>query len=437
MPGAAEAARSVRLGQLSPLDLVEESLRSIDALDGVLQAWVHVDRAGTLLVARERYEGARHGTAVGKLIGIPVGIKDIIDVDGMPTRAGASDFAHRLPERAAPVIERLRYEGAIILGKTATTQFAYLDPSPTRNPWNPEHTPGGSSSGSAAAVASGMIPLALGTQTVGSVLRPAAYCGIAGLKPTHGLVSTAGILPLAPSLDHVGVFARSVADAALALSVIADPDGAAAAITTATPDSLPSPSIGALRGFGDERVSDEVKRHIESIAERLAAAGAAIHDIPSPFSIADVQAISTPILRYEAAQYHRPLYAEHGDEYAPQIRGLIEAGLQMPESAYIDAKARQSEFRVALSSLLEGLDALLLPVAPSTAPKGLGSTGDASFCAPASTAGLPSIALPTALGEGGLPLAVQLVGRAFEEPALLGVAAWVEAQLASDARPPL
>lgn len=430
------------MGERSPLDLVEEALRRIDAVDGRVRAWVEVDRSRALLTARQRYDGSRHGTAVGELIGVPVGIKDIIDVDGLPTRAGAPEFAHYTPQRAATVVERLRQEGAIILGKTATTQFAYSDPAPTRNPWDLERTPGGSSSGSAAAVAAGMAHVALGTQTVGSVLRPAAYCGVVGLKATHGRVSTAGVIPLAWSLDHVGVFARCVADAALTLEVIAghdpaDPRSSEAPVPPMAPSGRKPPRLALLRGFWEARASDEIARHIEDVAVRLASSGATIADVEAPFSIEDVLAISQPVMRFEAARYHRDAFAKHAGEYAPGIRGLIEAGLRTSEQEYEAARARQEDLRAAITALLEGHDALLLPVAPSPAPPGLQSTGDPAFCAPASTAGLPAISLPSGLSAERLPLAVQLIGRAFEEPSLLDAAAWVEARLGFDERPPL
>src|SRR5215831_15459617 len=213
--GVREAADAVRAGTVSPVELVEASLAQIAALDGQLLAWAHVDAAGARAIARERESEARGGRVRGPLHGVPVGVKDIFDVAGMPTTGGARAFAHTQPTADAAAVARIRAAGAIVLGKTVTTEFAYRDPVPTRNPWNHGHTPGGSSAGSAAAVAARMAPLGLGSQTVGSVLRPAAYCGVVGFKGTHGLVPVGGVIPLAWSLDHVGVLTRSVADAAL------------------------------------------------------------------------------------------------------------------------------------------------------------------------------------------------------------------------------
>ena len=220
--GVHAAADGIRRGECSAVALVEACLARVRALDPRLQAWAHVDADGALATARERDAEARAGRLRGPLHGVPLGIKDIFDVAGMPTTAGARTFAHTRPARDSGAVARLRAAGAILLGKTHTTQFAYRDPGPTCNPWNHAHTPGGSSSGSAAAVAARMVPATIGSQTVGSILRPAAYCGVVGLKGPHGLVPVDGAVPLAWSLDHAGPFARSVADAALVLSVMAD-----------------------------------------------------------------------------------------------------------------------------------------------------------------------------------------------------------------------
>src|SRR5512143_2344732 len=220
------AARRIAEGTLSPTALLEACLERISARDETVRAWVAVDETGARATARERTEEARAGRPRGPLHGIPVAIKDIFHVAGATTTCGAAAAFHTTATADAAAVARLRAAGAIVLGKAHTTEFAYFAPGPTRNPWNPAHTPGGSSSGSAAAVAARMVPLALGTQTVGSVLRPAAYCGVVGLKPTHGRISAAGVLALAASLDHVGVFARRVEDCALVLSLLAGADPA-------------------------------------------------------------------------------------------------------------------------------------------------------------------------------------------------------------------
>ena len=422
MRTAIATAEAVRSGQADPRDVVTEALRRIDGVEADIHAWVHVDREGARSAATTLL-GPVTGTF--PLAGVPVGIKDIIDVAGLVTTAGARPFAHYRAERDADAVTRLRAAGAIILGKTATTEFAYLDPSPTRNPWNTDHTPGGSSSGSAAAVAAGMVPVALGTQTVGSVLRPAAYCGVVGLKPGYGWTSTAGIIPLAWSLDHVGVFARTVADAALVHDVLA---------TVRPSPETPAERLvlGIPRAFLADRASDEVARHLVATAASLAAAGIDSHEIPFP-TPDDWAAAGLPVLAAEASAYHQALFDQHHADYGPSLKALIERGLGLSATDYIRAQRARAGLRDRIVSLFAEVDALLLPVAPTTAPAGLASTGDSVFCAPASYAGLPAVSLPSGLGDGGLPLAVQLVGRPGGEVELLALAGRVEAVLAFEA----
>src|SRR5213594_810420 len=400
--GVVEAAAEIRRGAVSPVSLVEACLERIRALDGGVQAWVHVDDKGALAAARERAEEAKRSTVRGPAHGIPVAVKDIFHVAGLPTTAGARPFAHSRPGEDATSVARLRAAGAIILGKTHTTQFAYRDPAPTRNPWNLAHTPGGSSAGSAAAVAARKAPLALGSQTVGSVLRPAAYCGVVGFKPTHGLVSTAGVIPLAWSLDHVGVFTRGVADAALVFSVL------------------------ARRSVVAE---PEIAAHVQATADAFARAGATIAEVKLPASFGGIHAAGQTVLEAEAATYHEPRFAKHADDYGPEIRKLVEKGLTISASAYVGANRARLAFSEEVMELLAAHDALLSPTAPAPAPEGLASTGDASLCAPWSFAGVPAVSLPSGLGASGLPLAIQLVQAAGAEARLLSVAAWCERQL--------
>lgn len=441
---ATDAAERIRKGALTPLALVEALLARIEALDGDLGAWVAVDRRGALEAARHLTAEARAGRWRGVLHGVPVGLKDIYHVAGMTTTAGAGPFAHERPTEDAASVARLRAAGAILLGKTATTEFAYLDPAATRNPWNPEHTPGGSSSGSAAAVAARMVPLALGSQTVGSILRPAAYCGVVGLKPTHGRVSCRGVVPLAWSLDHVGVFCRSVADAALALQVLAGHDaGDPLSAREPVPDFVAAlsgagkpPRLGLPRRFFLERASPEVAAHLEAVARRLARAGAGVDEVKLPPSFEGIHDAGTRVMEVEAAAFHAERFAAHAALYRPKIRALIEAGQKVSGVRYVTAQRHRSRFREEMAPAFERFDALLMPVAGAPAPRGLASTGDPTFCAPWSFSGLPAIALPSGLAASGLPLAVQLVAGAFEEGRLLAVARWCEEALAFAATPP-
>ena len=433
---AAEIARQVRAGTLSPVEIVEACLKRIDEIDPSVLAWVHVDRNGALQSARELEAEARAGKFRGPLHGVPVGIKDIIAVAGMTTTNGSGEFAHERPEADATCVAKLRGAGAVILGKTATTQFASGDPAPTRNPWNLEHTPGGSSSGSAAGVASGMMALALGTQTGGSVLRPAAYCGIVGLKPTHGRTSTAGVTPLAWSLDHVGVFARTVADAALALGVLAGHDDAdllsASAPTTdymAVLQSDRPPRLGIPRGLFGDKASAEVTSQLDAVASSFEGKGAAVEEVSLTNSAESIRKAHAIVMRVEAAAYHRERFLSHGESYRPFIHAIVEEGLSIPGFEYARALRLQQEFRRDVTRALEGIDALLMPVAPGPAPKGLESTGDPTLCVPGSFSGLPAIALPSGLNAEGLPLAIQLITGPFAEDRLLATASWCAAAL--------
>lgn len=442
---ATEIVKGVRAGSLSPVAAVEACLARIAETEPALRAWVHLDGEGALKTARALEAEARAGRFRGPLHGVPVGIKDIYHVAGMVTTAGAGVFAHERPQTDATSVARLRVAGAVILGKTATTEFAYADPAETRNPWNLDHTPGGSSSGSAAAVAAGMIPLALGSQTVGSTLRPAAYCGVVGLKPSHGRISAAGVVPLAWSLDHVGIFARCVEDAALALSALAGhdaADGFSAAVPAGNylgalaPLERP-PRLGIPRGLFGDTASPEVNAHLGVIASAFAKAGAAVEEVKLPPSAAGIHDAGQLIMRVEAAAFHRDRFARHRDAYRPKIRGLIEEGLGISGVEYLRAQQARRTFREEVTPLFGRHDALLMPVAPAPAPKGLTWTGDPGLCAPWSFSGLPAIALPSGLAADGLPLSIQLVTAPFTEDRLLGVARWCEAVLNFTAAPRL
>jgi Asp-tRNA(Asn)/Glu-tRNA(Gln) amidotransferase A subunit family amidase len=408
---------------LSPVALVEQALERIDALDQQVRAWVCVDREAALATAAEREAEAEAGRIRGVLHGIPVGVKDIFDVAGMVTTAGAAPFAHRLATEDAAAVALLRRAGAVVLGKTVTTEFAFLDPAETRNPQNLLHTPGGSSSGSAAAVAAGMVPLAIGSQTIGSTLRPAAYCGVVGLKPAYGTISRAGMAPLAPTLDHVGIFCRSVADAAAAFEVLA--------VATASPerplDSVAAPPrlgvpramlAGAVTGVADQ---------VETVAATLRQAGAVVEDVHVPASYEGFYEAGMVVLQVEAARVHAPQFAAHRDHYRPKIRELIEAGMHVEPAAYDRAREHLRRSRGALAGLLARVDALLSPVADGPAPEGTTSTGNPAWCAPATFTGFPAIALPSGFAANGLPLAIQLVSAT--EQRLLAVASWCEAHL--------
>jgi aspartyl-tRNA(Asn)/glutamyl-tRNA(Gln) amidotransferase subunit A len=437
---ATALGEAIGRGETTPLQALDRALERIQRLDSRLQAWVEVDAVEARKVA-----AALSMTGALPLRGIPAGVKDIFDVAGLATRLGAPAAFHYRPERDSAPVARLRAAGAVILGKTHTTEFAYLDPAPTRNPWDPEHTPGGSSSGSAAAVAAGMVPLALGSQTVGSVLRPAAYCGIVGFKPSHGRISIAGVFPLAPSFDHVGVLCRSVRDAALALSVLAGHDDAdprsleapVADYVAAVRDAGAPPRLAVSRAFYRGVAGDPVAAHLDHLLDQLRAAGAEVAEVELPLTVDQMRELGQPVMRAETAAVHARRFNQRPDDFRPSIRGLIESGIATSAVDYLASREAVRQLGLALGKLLAPYDALVMPVAPTTAPRGLASTGNGIFCAPASFTGLPAIALPSGLDEAGLPLSVQLVGRLLDEAGLLRAAAWVERVLAFEFTPPL
>jgi aspartyl-tRNA(Asn)/glutamyl-tRNA(Gln) amidotransferase subunit A len=438
------AAERIRTGRLTAGALVEAHLRRIEAVEPAVQAWVAVDRAGALEAAAVLDAEAARGRLRGPLHGVPVGLKDIFHAAGLKTTAGARGFADVVPSEDATSVARLRAAGAVILGKLHTTEFAFLDPAPTRNPWHPDRTPGGSSSGSAASVASRMVPAALGSQTVGSTLRPAAFCGVVGLKPTYGRVSRCGVVPVSWSLDHVGIFARDVADAALLLSVLAAHDPADPGSAAVPPPELGAvldgaagrpPRLGLVGEPFRSRAEPQMRAHLEAIAGRLSAAGAVVEPVRLPALVPALLSAVQLVTCAEAAAVHADLYRAHAEEYRPKIRAALEAGMCVSAAAYLRAQRVRRQVRREMRPLFERFDALVMPATAGPAPDRT-STGDPSFNAAWSGTGLPAIALPSGLGAEGLPLATQLVGAAFDEARLLAAARWVEAAVGFTAAPP-
>lgn len=441
---AAGAAAAIRAGRLSAGDLVSACLARIDACEARIRAWVTVDRVGALEAAHRLDDEARAGRFRGPLHGVPVGLKDIIHARGLTTTAGARGFADTVPAEDAACVARLRAAGAVILGKVETTEFAFGDPAVTRNPWHPDRTPGGSSAGSAAAVAARMVPVTLGSQTVGSVLRPAAFCGVVGVKPTYGRVSRRGVVPLAWSLDHVGVFARSVADAALVVAVLsghdpADPGSAnvpAPDVTSvlAGPPASP-PRLGLIGEPYLDRATDEARAHLAEVARLLEGQGALVEPVRLPPLMAAMQSAVITVSRSEIGAVHADSHRRHADEYRPRIRAGIELGQCIPADLYLRAQRIRRRARQDMAPLLARYDALVMPSAPGPAPDRT-TTGDASFNGPWTGLGVPSASVPTGLGREGLPLGTQLIGAPFAEVRLLAAARWVEAAVGFVVAPP-
>lgn len=441
----AETEERIRRRELSSVALVESLLDRIERLDPTLKAWVTIDREEVLSVAQQRDREIEERRPRGPLHGIPVGLKDIYYTAGMKTTAGSKIYADFVPTYDATTVVRLKEAGAIILGKTVTTEFATGDPSPSRNPWNQAHTPGGSSSGSAVAVAARMCAAALGSQTGGSTCRPASYNGVVGLKATYGRISRYGVVPVSWSLDHVGIIVRTVEDAAIVLGVMAghDPHDPSSS-TEPVPDyrgeldSLQGPPrIGLIRQFFLERCDEEVRKHTEDIAQRLSQAGAAIEEIELPDSFDTCYAAHRIVMNVECAAFHEEFFKERADDYGPRIRGAIQWGMLIPAVRYLQAQRMRRSFREEMAAMASRVDALLTPTALGPAPKDLNTTGDPVFQSPWTSAGLPTVTIPSGLSQSGLPLGIQLEGTPFGEPRLLAVARWCEAALGVELVPPL
>ncbi len=428
-----DASRLIRLNKLSPSELLISLLHRIDALEPELKAWVSIDREGAIAAAEKCSKEVAEGRLRGPLHGIPLGVKDIYYTKGMKTAAGSTILADFVPHYDATAVTKLKKAGAIILGKTETTEFACFDPAPTRNPWNTGHTPGGSSSGSAAAVSSGMCPAALGSQTGGSTIRPAAYCATIGLKPTYGRISRYGVFPVSWCLDHVGIFTRSVEDAAVLLEVLAgnDPKDPASS-TLPVPSYLkalddPSPPrLGLLKEFFFANAHEEVKKNVEETTERLSNAGAEVVETQLPASFSAIHAAHSVLMMAEAAAVHKKTFQTRMRDYRPNLRGMIASGLFVPASTYLKAQQIRSQFIREITETLKGFDGFITPSTPTPAPKGLTSTGDPAFNAPWSFCGLPAITVPSGVTQERLPLGIQLVGYPFAEEELLRVAHWCE-----------
>jgi aspartyl-tRNA(Asn)/glutamyl-tRNA(Gln) amidotransferase subunit A len=428
---ATEAARLVGARQVSPVELVSALLERAQRVDPRVRAWETLDADQALAAARAAEEQT---TDLGVLHGVPFGAKDIFDTAGLRTAAGFAPFAQRVPREDAEAVKRLKHAGAILLGKMVSTQFAYADPSKTYNPWSAEGTPGGSSSGSAAGVSAREVPIALGSQTAGSVLRPAAYNGVVGLKPTYGRISKRGVFPLAWSLDHVGVLARSVADCALFLSAVAGYDPAdPTSVSSPVPsfgfaDEPPAPRLGFVREVL-ETCSKRMAEHLEWVANDFERAGGHIVEVTLGEPLDLILAVHHAVMQSETAAAHWQLLEQFPGSYAPRLRAYVEVGRLMPSVVYLHAQRLRRGIRAAMLRSLGAVDALLLPTAVDVAP-GRETTGVPSLQAPFSLVGFPSLSLPSGLLDSPrLPLAIQLVAAPWQESRLLSVARWCEAQL--------
>ena len=412
----------IATGGLTPLELVERCLARIVERDGEVRAWTHLAADQTREEAVRLGEELKTSGPRSPLHGIPIGVKDIFDVAGMLCEWGSPVERGRTPAVDSDLIAKFRELGAIVLGKTHTTAYAYFDPAPTRNPRNLGHTPGGSSSGSAAAVADGMVPLAIGSQTMGSVLRPASFCGAVGFKPSFGALPLQGVMPFAPSLDHPGLFAANVADAALAWSAL---HGVSRPLEPrrAKLIALPWPIEGELE--------PPMREAFQTTLKKLRADGWEVEQSPLPDGFAALQPALLTVMTAEGAITHGAAFRRHGSAIGVKLAGLIEMGLAITAEELEAARRTVQAAKESFAAFAAGGAVIATPSALGPAPAGLGSTGDPRCNAPWTALGVPAVSLPAARSPQGLPLGLQLTARRGAEDELLSCAAACESVIGS------
>ena len=426
------ATAAIDAGELSSEELVSAYVEQIDAKDAAIEAWEHFDAEYALTQARNADTLRRRGQQIGPLHGIPIGVKDIFDTHDMPTEDGTIIHKGRTPADDASSVEQLRQAGAIIMGKTVTTEMAVLQPSKTKNPHNPEYSPGGSSSGSAAAVAASMVPLAIGTQTNGSVIRPASYCGVVGYKPTHGLISRYRVLLQSLTLDHVGVFARDVNDAALLAEQMMAYDKRDPSMQVRMPPKLLStiaagplvpPKLAYVKTpFWDTHADDDVKAGFTEIADFM---GDSVEELDLSHLLDEVPHWHKIINEVDIAKNYNREYKQHIDLLSDNLRQIIERGRKTLAIEYNHAIDHIAALNTAMDEIMVEYDAILTPATTGEAPKGFDTTGDPIFCTPWSFCGMPAITLPLMQGSNNLPLGVQLTSAKGDDARLLRTADWL------------
>lgn len=419
--GARQAARLIADGELGVAELVDACLAHIEAREPDVRAWTCVDAEAVRAQARDcDDQGPR-----APLYGVPVGIKDIIDTAELPTAYGSPIYAGHRPAADADCVARIRAAGGIVMGKTVTTEFAFRHPfGHTRNPHDPRHTPGGSSSGSAAAVADFMVPLALGTQTGGSIIRPASYCGVYGYKPTFGAFSLRGVRPLAPGLDTLGHFARSIDDLALLASVLSTE---LPADVPPWPDAPPRVGLAPIPDWSNAEA--ESVNALRSAAAILEAEGARVAELTAPERFKQLGAAHRTIMHAEALRELALEFKQHAEGLSAELMEILRRAAALPAASYQDARALAQACRAQAEELFAGNDVLLGPSASGEAPAGLSHTGDPVFNAVWTLLHFPCVTIPFAQGPHGLPVGVQLIGRPGRDVQLLAAAKWVAARL--------
>ena len=436
---ATEAVDAIASGRLTSVDLVKSCLAQIDQTDGAIGAWAYLDPAAALAQAAECDRIRKAGLALGPLHGVPVGLKDIIDTADMPTQRGTPIFAGRQSAQDARLVELLRGAGAVIMGKTVTTELAFVHPNQTRNPHNTNHSPGGSSSGSAAAVAAMHVPLAIGTQTNGSVIRPASFCGTFGFKPTRGVISREGVLQTSVSLDQVGCFGRSLQDVALLVDVIGGYDQRDACsfarprpmmLAGATADAPVTPEFAWFNLPFNDRLGGDARDGLEAVLDVL---GPQVKRLDPADALSNLVAVQARIHEYEICQHLAATFDAHWDELSETLKPVLMRGRQISQAEYQDALAVKTSAEGFFANLFTEFDAIIAPAAAGEAPKFGGGTGDPIFCTLWTLAGLPCVTLPLLVGDTGLPIGLQLIGPAEKDNRLLRTARWLQLHLAQAA----
>jgi Asp-tRNA(Asn)/Glu-tRNA(Gln) amidotransferase A subunit family amidase len=418
---ASAASRLMAKREISSEELVRSCLERVRARESTVQAWAHLDETMALAAARaaDAVWAAGRSAQPGPLHGVPFAAKDVIDSADLPTECGSEIFSGHRPAKDAACIAAMKQAGAILLGKTVATEFATYRPGKTRNPHNPAHTPGGSSSGSAAAVADCMVPLAFGNQTAGSHIRPASYCGICAFKPTHGTVDLAGILPLEQSFDTLGYYARSFDDIALYYATVRRVPPAPAR------DGLGRPlRVGFYRALERQHAQPASTAAVETAARRLAELGAVVEEMDLPPEYADLAETHPLILNVGLSRSLKDIYDQHHNRLSERLRGMIEDGLACPPERYREAMDHADECRRGINQAFGGFDVLLAPSAPGEAPEGLGSTGSPVFQIVWTLLHVPCANIPGATGPQGLPVGVQFIGRQHDDGTVLAAAKW-------------
>jgi Asp-tRNA(Asn)/Glu-tRNA(Gln) amidotransferase A subunit family amidase len=431
---ALQARDEIARGAVKAVDIAEACLARIAEREPEVQAWAHLDPTYVMQQAEAADRVRATGRPTGPLHGVPVGLKDILDTADMPTENGTVFYRGRRPRENAPAVSRLRAAGAILFGKTVTTELAVFTPGKTRNPHDPKRTPGGSSSGSAAAVAANMVPLAVGTQTNGSVIRPASFCGVVGYKPSRGLVPRHGVLCQSETLDSVGVFTRTIEDAALAVDVLAGHDDRdPQSICTAGPLLLETarsrppipPSLAFVRSPVWEKAEEDVR---EGFRELVEAVGDRVDEVDLPPPFPEAHAWHRAINLAEMARNYARYYEKDPALLSDRLRGMIEEGLAVPAVDYLRALNGIFVLNSGLEKLFERYDAIVTPAATGEAPVG-DATGDPAFSTLWTYCGVPALTLPLMTGANGMPVGVQLVGRRLFDGRLLRTAEWLSQKL--------